>query len=82
MNRDRDGLDTGTYRLRRLRCYEFGYKVPWESILARMGAEIEPSGDGRPEPREAHCQCCGGRAGYGADPEYCSVCRRAGEDNR
>jgi hypothetical protein len=34
------------------------------------------------EPREAHCQCCGGYAGYGADPEYCANCRRAGEHLR
>lgn len=31
------------------------------------------------EPREAHCQCCGGYAGHGPDPSYCGTCRRAGE---
>ena len=31
------------------------------------------------EPREAHCQCCGGHAGHGPDPRYCSHCRAAGE---
>jgi hypothetical protein len=33
----------------------------------------------RPEPREAHCQCCGGYAGHGPDPPYCRTCRAAGE---
>lgn len=34
----------------------------------------------RPEPREAHCQCCGGYAGMGRpDPEFCATCRNAGE---
>jgi len=31
------------------------------------------------EPREAHCQFCGGYAGHGPDPRYCSHCRAAGE---
>ena len=31
------------------------------------------------EPRESHCRCCGGYAGYGADPAYCATCRAAGE---
>ncbi|MFC6825702.1 hypothetical protein [Halopelagius fulvigenes] len=29
--------------------------------------------------REARCQCCGGFAGHGADPDYCGICRAAGE---
>lgn len=34
----------------------------------------------RPEPREAHCQCCGGYAGMGRpDPEFCAACRSSGE---
>lgn len=28
---------------------------------------------------EAHCQCCGGYAGHGRDPEFCGACIRAGE---
>ena len=35
--------------------------------------------DRPPEPPEARCQCCGGYAGHGRDPEYCGLCRRAGE---
>jgi len=69
-------------RMRHIRGYELEDTVPWESILYRMGAEIDYEPTPQPEPREAHCQCCGGRAGYGADPEYCGVCRRAGEHKR
>lgn len=29
--------------------------------------------------REARCQCCGGYAGHGADPEYCRTCIKGGE---
>lgn len=64
-------------RLRRLRGYELEEKVPWKAILADMGATdvLESTDENRPpEPREAHCQCCGSYAGHGSDPEYCSAC--------
>ena len=51
-------------------CNYCGYEAP----MTDGGVETQ-----RHEVREAHCQCCGGYAGHGPDPEYCVHCRSAGE---
>lgn len=73
-----DGLNYNDFRMRRIRGWEFEGVVPWERVIEEMDQDV-PVKPKHPPVREAHCQCCGGYAGHGRDPEYCGRCRRAGE---
>lgn len=69
------------FRMRKVRGWDFEANIPWERVIEEMDRDA-PVTPKHPPVREAHCQCCGARVGYGADPEYCGTCRRAGEDER